>query len=81
MKTILRGIGLALILFAASTGAAQGFGCQGSCTVYCDSGATDYHYVTASACCGSILWSPCADGSNPYGAEWWPVTCGYAQIC
>lgn len=80
MKTILRCAGLAVILLAVGLGTASGFGCQGSCTVWCDSGAVYYYYETAAQCCNRA-YSTCPDKSSAYGSEWWPVTCGYAQIC
>jgi len=78
---ILRSAGLAVILLAAVTlGTAQGVNCLGNCTVWCDSGAVYYYYEAAGRCCNRA-YSVCPDGSSGYGSEWWPVTCGYAQIC
>ena len=79
---ILRSAGLALVLLTVSLGTrtAQGATCPGTCTVWCDSGATYYYYEPSYRCCPHVNLS-CPDGSSAYAAEWWPVTCGVAEIC
>ena len=49
----------------------QGYQCQGTCTITCDSGAENYYYTTDFACCPRA-YSTCPDGSNANGGEWWP---------
>jgi hypothetical protein len=80
MKTILRSAGLAAILLTVGMSTARGAGCLGTCTVSCDSGATYYYYEQDYRCCARVNLA-CPDGSSAYGTEWWPATCGYAQIC
>lgn len=58
-----------------------GGSCDGSCTVYCSSGAENFYETTASLCCSYYVTHPCKDGSYPSGAEWFPITCGFAEIC
>jgi hypothetical protein len=79
MKAVLRGLGLAVILFAASNSDVQGAGCRGTCTINCPIEsdtpyAIEYYNVTAAQCCGQL--NQC--GGN---AVWWPTTCGIALVC
>lgn len=85
MRTAFRGIGLGLILLATSMGTARGAGCLGNCTIYCNGGAY-YYYTTASDCCRRAMMAcPGGEYDPELGletrAEWWPVSCGYAQLC
>ncbi len=61
--------------------------CSGTCTVTCESGATDVRYdVSPETCCGQINFRPCSDGTYPTSTEFWPTFSNgpggcFAQIC
>jgi hypothetical protein len=79
MKTLLRGIGLAIVLLTVSFGPARGVECQGTCTVYCESGSYVYYDITARECCDQRFIT-CPEGLEQ-ATEWWPSTCGVAMVC
>ncbi len=71
MKSLLRILGLVIIVLGLRIGMANGtpLFCTGACTVYCDSGAT-YGYLTRDyQCCAKV--SVCPDGGY---AIWEPGT-------
>ena len=80
MKSLLRVVGLFIVILCVGREAATGFPyCYGSCTVTCGSGETHWYSTTSWECCDKV--SVCPDGG---WAEWWP---GYgcwgeeARIC
>jgi hypothetical protein len=81
MKTLLRGIGLAIVLLTVSFGPARGIECQGTCTVYCESGSYVYYNVTARRCCDQRFTTCPAGMGMQEGADWWPTSCGMALVC
>ncbi len=56
-------------------------GCDGTCTVTCDSGSSYQVEDTPLQCC-NLAQGMCPDHSFATGSEWWPLTsCGFASIC